>query len=175
LSLDPVGWNSLDEQNAAGGDWADSPGTTARISELKKASATTLAPGATFSLGALFNETLAKDLTFQFLLTGSSTPLNGVVLYAPLTASGIPGDFDHNGVVNAVDLAQWKGDFGVNNESDADNDGDSDGADFLLWQRNFGNSAAGTTAAAVPEPNAVVLFLIATIACGSKRKAAIVH
>ncbi len=49
----------------------------------------------------------------------------------------IPGDFNHDGAVDAADLAQWKGDFALNGDSDADNDGDSDGADFLAWQRQF--------------------------------------
>lgn len=169
LSIDPVAWNSLDEQNAAGGDWADSPGTTARISELKKAGATTLAPGTSFSLGGLFNEAQPRDLAFQFLLSGSSTPLNGVVLYSSLAAAGIPGDFDNNGVVNSVDLAQWKGSYGVNGGADADNDGDSDGADFLTWQRNFGRTSAVASAAAVPEPHSLLLVAICLASVASLR------
>jgi hypothetical protein len=46
-----------------------------------------------------------------------------------LAVSGdLIADFDKDG----ADLTQWQGDFGVNGLSDADNDGDSDGADFLL-------------------------------------------
>jgi hypothetical protein len=57
-------------------------------------------------------------------------------------------------MVDADDLAQWKGDFGINDESDADNDGDTDGEDFLAWQRNFGTGVpASPTAATVPEPS----------------------
>jgi uncharacterized protein YjbI with pentapeptide repeats len=49
----------------------------------------------------------------------------------------IPGDFNHDGIVDAADLSQWQGDFGLNADSDADHDGDSDGADFLIWQRQL--------------------------------------
>lgn len=56
-----------------------------------------------------------------------------------------PADFDGNGIVDGLDIAQWQGDYGVNGDSDADGDGDSDGADFLAWQRSFGEtSTAGT-------------------------------
>ena len=79
------------------------------------------------------------------------------VLTAPL-----PGDFNNDGTVDAADLAQCQGDFGLNGDSDADNDGDSDGADFLAWQRQLGLIAPAVSAnAAVPEPPAMVLILLA--------------
>lgn len=77
-------------------------------------------------------------------------------------APSLPGDFDHNGVVEGTDLAQWKGDMGANGDSDADGDGDSDGADFLVWQQNFGLNVFGSPSVqAVPEPACGVL-----LACG---------
>jgi hypothetical protein len=60
----------------------------------------------------------------------------------------------------------------VNNESDADDDGDSDGNDFLIWQRNLGASAATAAAAAVPEPGCVGLIASAVVvlSLGSRRR-----
>ena len=79
------------------------------------------------------------------------------VLTAPLQ-----GDFNNDDAVDAADLAQWQGDFGLNDDSDADDDGDSDGADFLAWQRQLGLIAPAVSAnAAVPEPPAMVLILLA--------------
>jgi len=42
---------------------------------------------------------------------------------------------------------------------DADGDGDVDGRDFLVWQRQVDGGAAAL--AAVPEPGTVVLFMTA--------------
>jgi hypothetical protein len=75
----------------------------------------------------------------------------------------IPGDFDKNNVVNGVDLARWRSDFAVGGGSDADNDADSDGADFLAWQRNLGQAAAATHAV-VPEPSSNVAAICGAIA-----------
>jgi hypothetical protein len=71
----------------------------------------------------------------------------------------VAGDFDGDGDVDAIDLAQWKGDFALNDDSDADVDGDSDGADFLAWQQNLGATSPGAAlaAGAVPEPAAGAL------------------
>ena len=34
-------------------------------------------------------------------------------------------------------LTFWRASFGVDDGADADGDGDTDGADLMLWQRNF--------------------------------------
>jgi hypothetical protein len=72
-------------------------------------------------------------------------------------AVAIPGDFDNSGTVDGDDLVVWRGDFGMNGDSDADGDGDSDGDDFLVWQRNLGTTAVTPTAASVPEPASLLL------------------
>jgi hypothetical protein len=87
---------------------------------------------------------------------------------ASLAATGAPGDFDLNVAINAVDLAKWKGDFGANGFSDADADGDSDGADFLVWQRQV-EIAAEPENAAIPEPSSGLLALLAVVIGLSQR------
>jgi hypothetical protein len=75
----------------------------------------------------------------------------------------VPGDFDGDGDVDTADLAQWRGDFGVNDDSDADSDGDSDGVDFLTWQRSAAIPEPGIMS--VPEPGGAALaFVLAALA-----------
>lgn len=81
---------------------------------------------------------------------GGAFLVDDILLNAHISAEPIPGDFDWNYVVDEADLLQWKDDFGNTPDSDADLDGDSDGNDFLIWQRQFGTRT--TVATEVPEP-----------------------
>lgn len=80
----------------------------------------------------------------------------------PLTNVSIPGDFDDDGDVDGVDLAQWEGDYGINGESDADGDNDSDGLDFLVWQRNYTGSLPPSITA-VPEPGSFFIAMLVVV------------
>jgi hypothetical protein len=85
--------------------------------------------------------------------------------------AGLTADFNGDGMVDAADLAQWRGDFGSKDQSDADGDGDSDGSDFLVWQQELVMTMFATTSLSIPEPNsALTLFLgLITIRAGSQR------
>src|SRR5690606_10640684 len=69
----------------------------------------------------------------------------------------------------------WKADFGSTTKAEADGNGNGrvDAGDFLIWQRtrgqNFGAPAVGAIAA-VPEPVAATLALLAPAACGLARR-----
>ena len=68
------------------------------------------------------------------------------------------GDFNHDGKVDAADLALWKTDFGTaagatHMQGDADADLDVDGADFLVWQRQLGSTLAVSVSAPSRSPN----------------------
>jgi hypothetical protein len=78
-------------------------------------------------------------------------------------------DFNHDHSVNAADLATWKAAFGVNAAANADGDSDSDGNDFLIWQRRLGIAAAIPAATTVPEPSAVVLAAV-SLGCLCRRR-----
>jgi hypothetical protein len=74
-------------------------------------------------------------------------------LQATLVVPTLPGDFNGDTKVNAADLTIWRSAFATTNAGDTDNDGDSDGQDFLVWQRNVTN----TPVSAVPEPTALAV------------------
>jgi hypothetical protein len=120
--------------------------------------------GADVSRAALFapgNYTVSG-----FANTQASVPpahaasLSGFLLIASLA------DFNGSTAVDAADLATWRTGFGSTSglfiSGNLDVDGDTDGADFLLWQRQLGthalNSAVGQ---AVPEPWSATLIALA--------------
>lgn len=81
----------------------------------------------------------------------------------------LPGDFDHNDVVDAADLGVWQSNVGLANgalhtQGDADLDGDVDGGDFLVWQRQVGQTPNPPAVAAVPEPATATLMAVALMA-----------
>jgi hypothetical protein len=128
---------------------------------------TSLLPDRIFSIGEDENGEL-------YLVAGQdprgfapSVPGAFVVKVVPLLF--MPGDFDGDALVNTLDLAQWKGDYGINGDSDADADGDSDGHDFLLWQRNYGTVAALSEPTAVPETTAALQLVIGLLLASVNR------
>ncbi len=80
----------------------------------------------------------------------------------------MPADFDLDRMVDGDDLAKWIGDFGMTDGSDADSDGDSDGQDFLIWQRQLGAMGVTSKARAMPEPSTLILLI--AILCVPRRR-----
>jgi pectate lyase len=125
--------------------------------------------GVFLNLAAYF-EDAAQEGVVTLLL--ESTANNGATFYskegstafAPrllleaTAAAGLPGDFNSDGVVNAADYTVWR-----DNTS-----GEYTPADYTVWASNYGRSAStGTT---VPEPSALMLLLIASARCLSRRR-----
>jgi len=79
-------------------------------------------------------------------------------------SSPFTADFDGDGDVDSDDLALWEGDYSVNDGSDANGDGRSDGLDFLAWQRQFTGELSPVlqVSSVVPEPSSSAMFLLAT-------------
>jgi hypothetical protein len=91
-------------------------------------------------------------------------------------ANGLPGDFNHNGIVDAADYTIWRDSFGqtgVNLAADADNSGTVDANDYSLWQQNFGRSDLGGSGnqTAVPEPSCGVLLCVGAVILSGLAKA----
>jgi autotransporter-associated beta strand protein len=100
----------------------------------------------------------------------TSPLITGTGLLQVGSLAPIPGDFNGNGTVESTDLTAWQNGFGMPNGANASNgdgdaDGDVDGSDFLVWQRNLGmtqsTAASAANAAAVPEPSAAMMLLLA--------------
>lgn len=68
-------------------------------------------------------------------------------------------DFDEDGDVDSTDLAIWQGAVDLNQLGDADGDNDSDGHDFLHWQRQVGSAPLSASIANVPEPSGICYCL----------------
>jgi hypothetical protein len=71
----------------------------------------------------------------------------------------LAADFNHDNVVDGDDLTIWKTGFGATSNvtptmGDADRNGQIDGADLLIWQREASPAAV---VLAVPEPSAAAL------------------
>ena len=75
--------------------------------------------------------------------------------------AGLAADFNGSGAVDSSDLGIWKSAQGLTSAGDADLDGDSDAADFLVWQRQNGTQLVVAATQNIPEGSSVVLALIA--------------
>jgi hypothetical protein len=164
--LTASGWNSLQNPslNPAGfvagsgtGDGWEHLGTptSQKVQEGFLLGASTLAPGESVSLGKLFSGA-AQDLALRYR-TADGTFVDVPATY--ISQPALAGDFNQDDVVDAADLAVWRGAFGASGDGDADGDSDTDGDDFLTWQRQFGAtpSPGAAVVQAIPEPHAAAL------------------
>ena len=179
-SLDPAGWNSLQDQDyegngngniGSGNGWEEAGGVdSGQLIESYLLSDTTIANGASISLGNGFdfNKLGAQgDLTFGFHETGTNTFLTtGTVEYS----SEIPvldADFDDDNDVDGQDFLAWQQGFGTsgatNAQGDANGDGNVNAQDLTAWQALYGASAATSAVTTVPEPSTVSLFGLALL------------
>jgi len=96
------------------------------------------------------------QLLFQANFTDGDS---GLFLFNPLAA-----DFNFDGLVDSEDYLVWEAGFGTTSaasqmQGDSDDDQDVDGADFLRWQRQFGDGVPPPLVAnTVPEPATWLLF-----------------
>jgi len=103
---------------------------------------------------------LGGDLyRYDFLLTGGSADL---FRYSFLT--GLLGDYNGNGVIDAADYTAWRDALaaGATSLLNDPTPGTVDESDFTYWRAHFGEtSGSGAGAAAVPEPASGALGVMA--------------
>ncbi|NOY30567.1 MAG: matrixin family metalloprotease [Planctomycetes bacterium] len=108
---------------------------------------------------------------FAEMLTGISLPAAGDY-FVRITGDDEMAQFYQLDVTVEIQpsLDLWEASFGLNSGGDFDTDGDTDGFDFLLWQRQFDAGAlAIASSQAVPEPSTALLALLASLAVLTRR------
>ena len=86
-------------------------------------------------------------------------------------APALPGDYNHDHVVDAADYTVWRDSFGQTGSglaADGNGNGQIDAGDYDVWRLYFGQTGAGATGA-VPEPGSVLLISLALVILFSQR------
>ncbi|QDU88872.1 Autotransporter-associated beta strand repeat protein [Pirellulimonas nuda] len=114
-------------------------------------------------------ETLGGEGSF---LAAYDASLDAVQL-SGFVPSGLSGDYNEDGVVDAADYTRWRdalGQTGLVPWSGADGTGDGQitADDYAVWKNNFGAVASAPVAAAsVPEPGACLMLIAVVAAWGT--------
>ena len=83
----------------------------------------------------------------------------------------LDADLNYDGLVNEEDFVFWELAFENQTFGDVDSDGDTDGNDFLKWQRQYGDSAIPlATASSVPELSTWVSLAVAALGASTLRR-----
>ena len=87
--------------------------------------------------------------------TGSSADGSKEIFFNNLTVTGLAGDYNRDGVVDAADYVVWRIGLGTTYTQN----------DYNVWRTNFqqtaGSGSVASTNAAVPEPTTLVLLMFA--------------
>ena len=180
-SLDTANWLSIEDRNMTtfpagnndGTGWEEggNPDEFA-VTETFLLGASSLNDSDLLTLGNLFSVGETQDLEFKYLVPGEVAVRNGTVQY--LSSTPLEADFNEDGTVDASDFARWRSGYGTlgtaqKSAGDADFDASATGTDFLVWQRQLGQSGgvpSAIAATAIPEPSSALLLLFATCGLG---------
>ena len=123
-------------------------------------------------ISAIF-QTLSRNDDVAFIPSGGT----GFPQWLP----AVPGDYDRDGEVDALDFVYWRKAMmtGSGMMADGNGDGRTDAADYMIWKKHFAQTA-GTAAAAtsvplfesggVPEPASLALLVSGIAVSLAKRR-----
>ena len=112
-----------------------------------------------------------EDIAYVLVeFIGTKTDGVGLAFNNFTTAITLPADFDDDLDVDGADLGLWRPAFGATAMGDATGDAASDGADFLVWQREEGLNVKPGGAVNVPEPGFLWAALLAALGVSAVRK-----
>ena len=127
------------------------------------------------------NETIdPAELSFQMYLVfqGADDPftnpvqivMDNFMLIGP-EATGLAGDYNENGIVDAADYALWLAKLGDSQSLPNDDTPGVGQDDYDRWKLNFGlSSASGSSGGSIPEPTSLLLLIAAVAAIGSIKR-----
>jgi hypothetical protein len=125
-----------------------------------------------------WNITYQGNITWADPAAGTLASVDGtggadvVLIGLSSVSAGLQGDYNNNGTIDAADYVVWRNGGPLENEGAST--GVVDSADYEFWRTQFGKSSAGSAAsvnaAAVPEPGACLLTLIAILSFLPLRK-----
>ncbi|HEX4414727.1 MAG TPA: PEP-CTERM sorting domain-containing protein [Lacipirellulaceae bacterium] len=135
-------------------------------------------PGGRYTGTVKLQRSFATATTLIFVVPDNALGDNtgGIsIVIAPATSTGVAGDYNGNGVVDAADYVVWR--KGVPLQNEVATIGSITGEDYSAWRARFGKtfgsgaSDASVAGGSVPVPEPATLFLIAigVVAAGAAR------
>jgi phospholipase/lecithinase/hemolysin len=138
------------------------------LTNVTSAAAPGLSPGTLF-----YNRSRIAPNANQYLFWDDlhpTTTVHSIFAQHALALLTLPGDYNHDGIVDAADYTVWRDAYGQNgNLLAADGDGNKivDTGDLNIWKNDFGQSSTSGVGAnaliTVPEPSSVVPGILAGI------------
>jgi hypothetical protein len=114
---------------------------------------------------SLANLTLQPGAEYFARITGSTANVQLYELSLTPALLAPTGDFDKNSIVDGADFLLWQrelGESGATLVADANHDGTVNAADLPLWQGHFGETAAGATPPVHQAPEPATLAIFTT-------------